>query len=94
MPQRLRQLENWLERSCQMSDYRIAPASEDASFRRYFRVTLADGSSRIVMDAPPDKEDCRPFVEVAPATSLGILEIIEKYKDENRFGLELVHKEP
>ena len=65
MPQRLRQLENWLERSCQLSDYRIAPASADASFRRYFRVTLADGSTRVVMDAPPDKEDCRPFVEVA-----------------------------
>ena len=65
MPQRLRQLEHWLERSCRLSDYRIAPASADASFRRYFRVTLADGSSMIAMDAPPEKEDCRPFIEVA-----------------------------
>lgn len=43
----------------------IAPASADASFRRYFRLTLPDGSTRILMDAPPDKEDCRPFVQVA-----------------------------
>jgi aminoglycoside/choline kinase family phosphotransferase len=42
----------------------FAPASADASFRRYFRVT--DGArSWIVMDAPPQQEDCRPFVAVA-----------------------------
>ncbi len=39
-------------------------ASADASFRRYLRLDGRDGS-RIVMDAPPDKEDCRPFVKVA-----------------------------
>lgn len=43
----------------------IQPASADASFRRYFRLTLADGSTRILMDAPPDKEDSRPFAKVA-----------------------------
>ena len=41
------------------------PASADASFRRYFRVSLPDGSTRIVMDAPPEHEDCRPFLKVA-----------------------------
>ena len=44
---------------------RIEPASADASFRRYFRVTLAGGETRIVMDAPPEREDCRPFLRVA-----------------------------
>jgi hypothetical protein len=43
----------------------LAPASADASFRRYFRVQGVDGSSRIVMDAPPPQEDVRPFVDVA-----------------------------
>jgi len=50
----------------------IAPASSDASFRRYFRATLggdcalARGApTLIVMDAPPPHEDCRPFVHVA-----------------------------
>ena len=42
----------------------LRPASADASFRRYLRVD-ADRGSRIIMDAPPDKEDCRPFVKVA-----------------------------
>ncbi|NML42568.1 phosphotransferase [Ramlibacter sp. G-1-2-2] len=42
----------------------LRPASADASFRRYLRVDAA-GGSRIVMDAPPDKEDCKPFVKVA-----------------------------
>ena len=43
----------------------ITPASADASFRRYFRLRQADGNTRILMDAPPDKEDCRPFIHVA-----------------------------
>jgi aminoglycoside/choline kinase family phosphotransferase len=43
----------------------LRPASADASFRRYFRVDTAAGGSAIVMDTPPDKEDCRPFLHVA-----------------------------
>ncbi len=43
----------------------VRSASADASFRRYFRVDRADGGSRIVMDAPPALEDCKPFVKVA-----------------------------
>lgn len=46
-------------------DFKLAPASADASFRRYFRISLPDGSTRIVMDAPPEHEDCRPFLKVA-----------------------------
>src|SRR5574343_278606 len=40
-------------------------ASADASFRRYLRVGTTTGATRIVMDAPPDKENCQPFVHVA-----------------------------
>jgi aminoglycoside/choline kinase family phosphotransferase len=45
----------------------ITPASNDASFRRYFRVLSSNKaySSFIVMDAPPDKEDSNPFIHVA-----------------------------
>jgi N-acetylmuramate 1-kinase len=39
-------------------------ASADASFRRYFRVNSANGT-RIIMDAPPDKENSQPFVDIA-----------------------------
>jgi len=41
----------------------IEPASTDASFRRYFRVQ-SHGASYILMDAPPDKEDCDAYVRV------------------------------
>ncbi|MCL2022318.1 MAG: phosphotransferase [Betaproteobacteria bacterium] len=43
----------------------VTPASVDASFRRYFRLALPNGETRVLMDAPPEKEDSRPFVQVA-----------------------------
>jgi hypothetical protein len=57
-------LERWLAPQLGVP-FRLAPASEDASFRRYWRARLADGRTFVAMDAPPDKEDCRPFVRVA-----------------------------
>lgn len=61
---RLELLENWLKSQIPSAPYTLAPASADASFRRYFRVSLPD-RSLIVMDAPPEHEDCRPFIHVA-----------------------------
>ncbi len=61
---RLQDLEIWLKSVLRGEPWEIAPASADASFRRYFRVRLAE-RSLIVMDAPPDKEDCRPYLHVA-----------------------------
>lgn len=63
MPERRAQLDNWLQQHLDGSRYSIAPASEDASFRRYFRVS-GDDWSRIVMDAPPQHEDCQPFIDI------------------------------
>ena len=48
----------------QLQPETLRPASADASFRRYLRLDRAGGDSLIVMDAPPDKEDCAPFVKV------------------------------
>lgn len=62
---RLAALERWLADRLDGTRASLAPASEDASFRRYFRARLADGRSYIAMDAPPEKEDCAPFVRVA-----------------------------
>lgn len=42
----------------------LAPASSDASFRRYFRLVLASGETRILMDAPPSHEAILPWLEV------------------------------
>jgi len=58
-------LERWLAAEFRGARFTLTPASEDASFRRYFRATLEDGRSFVAMDAPPDKEDCRPFVHIA-----------------------------
>ena len=58
-------LEECLRRELRGRAFTLTPASEDASFRRYWRATLPDGATYVVMDAPPDKEDCRPFVRVA-----------------------------
>jgi aminoglycoside/choline kinase family phosphotransferase len=45
----------------------LAPASSDASFRRYFRLKSNACGSLVVMDAPPELEDCRPFIKLAGA---------------------------
>lgn len=62
---RVQQLRGWLQQTLQFPLVRLEPASNDASFRRYFRVWHSDGSTRVVMDAPPDKEDTGPFLQVA-----------------------------
>jgi N-acetylmuramate 1-kinase len=62
---RLQQLRQWLERDLGCTGYTLAPASADASFRRYFRVTRAGQPSLVVMDAPPAQEDVAPYVRVA-----------------------------
>lgn len=61
---RLAALDAWLARALEGAPFRREPASADASFRRYFRV-FAGERTFIAMDAPPDREDCRPFVHVA-----------------------------
>jgi aminoglycoside/choline kinase family phosphotransferase len=63
--QRQQQLTLWLHSQFPDQPFTLAPASADASFRRYFRATFADGQTRIVMDAPPQHEDCRPFLHIA-----------------------------
>ncbi len=62
--QRLQQLTEWLHSQFPSETFTLAPASADASFRRYFRATFTDGTTRIIMDAPPQHEDCRPFLHI------------------------------
>ncbi len=61
---RLEQLQAWLAARLAPGEFTVTPASADASFRRYFRIA-AGGRTWIAMDAPPPREDCRPFVRVA-----------------------------
>jgi N-acetylmuramate 1-kinase len=72
---RLDTLRDWLADASPAPMTSLEPASFDASFRRYFRVTLANAvtvpgrseSARtlIAMDAPPPQEDCRPYIAAA-----------------------------
>ncbi len=63
---------DWLARDLRLPVERIEPASSDASFRRYFRVFGPRGTL-VVMDAPPGREDIRPYLKVsALLESLGV----------------------
>jgi hypothetical protein len=63
MSDRSTQLNHWLDQ-LGYRDYRLSPASEDASFRSYLRLET-DAESLIIMDAPPDREPCDQFIAVA-----------------------------
>lgn len=69
MDDRQQQLNVWLNSVLPEVDFKLTTASADASFRRYFRVHLADAhfgqKTLIAMDAPPPLEDCAPFVRIA-----------------------------
>ncbi|MCH8080019.1 MAG: phosphotransferase [Proteobacteria bacterium] len=80
MTKRLQQLNQWLSKIIGSEDYQLQPASGDASFRRYFRLTH-NNETYIVMDAPRAQEDCSPFIDVAErlfAVNINVPKIIEK----------------
>ena len=66
-PSRQQAFVQWLQQLAPHQGLRpdsVRVASADASFRRYFRIDSAHGT-RILMDAPPAKENSRPFVQIA-----------------------------
>lgn len=96
MDARFQQLTNWLQGSeehphaqglLQSSQHLIGktfgspvPASSDASFRRYFRIE-SDASSFIIMDAPPEHENCQPFIQISAELAkmgLQVPEVLEQ----------------
>ncbi|MGD8571415.1 MAG: phosphotransferase [Gammaproteobacteria bacterium] len=72
MPERLAQINSWLQKDLKLVEYDIRPASSDASFRRYFRITANSGEfarfqrhTLVVMDAPPERENTGPYIRIA-----------------------------
>jgi N-acetylmuramate 1-kinase len=61
---RLALIHEWLSRDLGLGPVPVEPASADASFRRYFRA-FHNSKTLVVMDAPPGKEDVRPYLKVA-----------------------------
>ncbi|MEM7280183.1 MAG: phosphotransferase [Pseudomonadota bacterium] len=81
MDERLEQLHRWLRALWGDLEVDVRPASEDASFRRYFRVSRPGEESLILMDAPPDKEGLGPFVDICARldrAGLHVPRVIEK----------------
>ena len=65
MDNRLQLLTDWVRQHPGFEHATPEPVSGDASFRRYFRVFDQQARPLIVMDAPPEHEDCRPFLAIA-----------------------------
>jgi len=84
---RLDALKNWITRVLGAGRHDIRPASADASFRRYFRVT-AGQQSFIAMDAPPDKGDMHSYVAIARrfhTLGLNVPEVLEENHEQGFF---------
>ena len=77
---RYQHLENWIKMQFPTSSFLLSPASADASFRRYFRVTFSANFAHktlIVMDAPPQHEDCVSFLRVIKVFSAAKVHVPE-----------------
>lgn len=61
--QREQLIQAWLEDVLRSDQFEINYLAGDASFRRYARV-IQNNKSFMLMDAPPEKEDCVPFVKI------------------------------
>jgi aminoglycoside/choline kinase family phosphotransferase len=83
-PRREKILLQWVRNALNDSDLKLRPASSDASFRSYLR-TECRGTSFVVMDAPPEKEDIAPWLDVAArlrAASLSAPEVLWVNREE------------
>lgn len=86
---RLHAIKHWLTQTLELNFTTIEPASTDASFRRYFRITNPQGS-RIIMDAPPEKETLKPFIEISQLLIKHGLQAPTIYSQNNREGFLLL----
>ncbi len=73
-------IQKWLTDTCHLDHVILHPMQGDASFRRYFRVQLPNHLSYVAMDAPVEREACKPYIAISKALrDLGLKapEIIE-----------------
>lgn len=89
MADRQQLLQEWLKQVLGTNEFDMTAASNDASFRRYFRATLKD-RSYVAMDAPPDKEDCGPFIKIATAMHEVGLHVPEIHAEDHERGFLLL----
>jgi aminoglycoside/choline kinase family phosphotransferase len=89
MDSRLAAIKIWVTSILGSDNFTIAPASSDASFRRYFRV-IKGQASWIVMDAPPEKEDTGPFIKIGQFLDLQQIHVPEIIAQEQQAGFLLL----
>jgi aminoglycoside/choline kinase family phosphotransferase len=87
--ERFNLVSDWVTHEQRLSPLRIEPASSDASFRRYFRVFTATGSY-IVMDAPPGREDVRPYLNITVMLETAGVHVPRVYEWDTQRGLLLL----
>ena len=97
-------LQRWLNKHYDIVEDSFTPVSGDASFRRYFRFTAKDvfgfkQVSLVAVDAPPEKEDSQPFIDIATLLFNHQLPVPEIYQSslqegfyvQQDFGDQLLH---
>jgi aminoglycoside/choline kinase family phosphotransferase len=82
-------LKQWSARALGTDKFDVQPATADASFRRYFRISLGQ-QTFIVMDAPPDKNDMHAYVAIARRFHTLGLNVPEVLVEDHRLGFYLV----
>lgn len=82
-------LKAWLAGVIGSEQFTLAPASADASFRQYWRVTHA-GQTMIVMDAPPAHEDCGRFADLSRRLRAIDINTPEIYAEDRQQGFLLI----
>lgn len=83
------QIAEWLNNILKNHEYTIKPASSDASFRRYYRI-MSNNQSYILMDAPPEKENSKPFVDIADTLLHAGLNVPKVYEADLKAGFLLL----
>jgi aminoglycoside/choline kinase family phosphotransferase len=89
MDSRFEAIKVWVASILGSDQFTIAPASSDASFRRYFRIST-ENASWIVMDAPPEKEDTGPFFKIGQFLELQHIHLPESFAQEQQAGFLLL----
>src|SRR5580692_8574747 len=87
--ERFNLVSDWVTQELKLSPRLIEPASSDASFRRYFRVFTEIGT-HIVMDAPPGREDVRPYLNITVMLETAGVHVPRVYEWDTGRGLLLL----
>ncbi|MGY6554003.1 MAG: aminoglycoside phosphotransferase family protein [Wenzhouxiangella sp.] len=88
-PTRRRWAERWASQALGWPSAEFQPASADASFRSYYRIGQ-DGHSYIVMDAPPERENLAPFVDIAGRLDAAGLHVPKIHAEDRERGFLLL----